>query len=110
MTRTLPWDEEEHGSSLIAGLLHAQAHRRDVPGSRPGTHDYNLVLPTGAVVALEITQEADGKVLAQRALEARLTWTSTSLKFDWMVKMREPFDVKALHGGSLASWHRSNWT
>ena len=37
-------------------------------------------------------------VLARRAIAAKLDWTDTRLRFDWVVDVREPVDVKRLHG------------
>ncbi|MFP4512467.1 MAG: hypothetical protein ACLFRV_05930 [Acidimicrobiales bacterium] len=97
MTRGRPWDNEADGAALVAALLGGAPRRRDADDAPPGTHDFDIELPDGCVVALEITQHAYAAVLAQRSLEAKLDWTFDNLRYDWVVDVREPCDVKALN-------------
>jgi len=51
---------ELEAAHLVAQILQGQAKSRDMrgPGAIDGTHDFDLALPDGRVVALEVTTAA----------------------------------------------------
>ena len=56
------WDKEQAAAEIIAALVGAaRLEKRDVPGARPGTHDYDLHVDDH-VIALEVTSSTDGEV------------------------------------------------
>lgn len=63
MTRARPWDNEAEGADLVARLINGRPIRRDGPGAPPGTHDFDIQLNDGNIVALEVTQQANGGIL-----------------------------------------------
>lgn len=56
-------DNESEAADWIAGILRGSACRRDIPPEQ-GTHDYDIVMPDGSSIAVEITRhisEADAE-------------------------------------------------
>lgn len=52
------WDEK-HAEQIVGEKTGGLAHTRDVPGAPPGTHDFDVVLPDGRILAVEATPHAD---------------------------------------------------
>lgn len=91
------WDEEAAGADLVCSQVGGSGVlRRDGHGAPPSTRDFDIELPNGDLIALEVTQEARPAILAQRAYEAKQDRTFTELKHDWVVNVREPCDLDRL--------------
>ncbi len=97
MTRPKPWDNEQSAADLVAQLIGGTPTVRDGHGAPPSTHDFDVVLADGRVIALEVTQEVVPAVLAQRSTEAKLEWSFDRLDSEWVVDVREPADARALN-------------
>lgn len=70
---------------LVAQLLGGHADPQDVPGAPSATVDFNVVLPEGRVVALEITAAADSDVVAETVAAFGREWKSPELRNNWMI-------------------------
>lgn len=97
MPRNRTWDNEVSAAALVSVVLGGHPERTDTAGAQQ-THDFDIVLTDGQVVALEVTREVDPAVRSQHALEDKLDWSSfDDLNGFWHVSVIEPCDVKALH-------------
>lgn len=77
-------------------MLGGVAHLHDA-GRRQQAHDYDIGLPNGAVVALEITQHVPEHALETDNLITRRNWEFTCLKRDWFVDVVAGVHVGTLH-------------
>lgn len=93
MPETNPLRDNEHDAAdWIASILGGSPCRRDIP-SEQGKHDYDVVMPNGSTVALEVTRhisEADAECTGiTRGLKKR-DWRSRDLANDWSVVVEMP--------------------
>lgn len=79
--------------------------RRDVTGARPNTHDLDLHLPDGSVIALEVTRETRAGHIAMRHAVAERSWQFDSIERAWQV-WTHVTRVKRLHMGLPALLRR----
>ena len=72
---------------LLAVVLDAKIHPRDVRGAPNGTYDFDLLFSDGRRIAVEVT-----RVLRDRLLQQMRTlsgWTTTDLQLAWHVVVRD---------------------
>jgi hypothetical protein len=83
----LDQDPELEAAWTAAALLSAKPERRDVVGSPNLTHDYDLLLPDGRVIALEVTRMSVPEVVEMwDAIEA-LDWGCPELAWNWSISL-----------------------
>ena len=87
------FDEELVAAELVAGLLDGRPERRDVPGAPPRTHDYDIHLSDGRVVALEITSSATATLKSMWAAISKEGWDAPTLRHSWTLILREPSET-----------------
>jgi hypothetical protein len=63
---------------------------RDRAGAPAGTHDFDIALPDGRRIALEVTTIADAKVQGFHNVMGDTDWLGPGLRADWWVGLREP--------------------
>jgi len=85
-----PAPEELAAADIIADALGARWESRDGEGDPPGMHDFDVILPDGRCVALEVTSAIDGAVVALSdaafGREGRQQrWPAPGLANDWIV-------------------------
>jgi hypothetical protein len=68
---------------IVALYLPGHETAKDVPGAGDMTVDFDVLLPDGLTVALEITSSADEKVLSLLAAGGRREWWAPGLLDDW---------------------------
>lgn len=90
---------EVAAGNIAAGVLGGQAVPRDVEGAPDATHDFDVVLPDGRRVALEVTSAADREVLSLLAAASRER-TTADLRNDWQI------GVEQMVGGSAVKISR----
>ncbi len=94
-----PWDEESDAAELVRSKLGASVVRRvDPGGGGEQLHDFDVELPDGDVIAVEVTRDtvpSHRRVLAE---VDRRNWQFRDLRFDWVVDMISPYDVRSVHG------------
>lgn len=54
--------EIKHAAVVVAERVGSSERLRDSAGARAGTHDVDIALPDGRLIALEVTTIADPKV------------------------------------------------
>lgn len=101
------FDEELFAATLVAGLLDGRPERRDVPGAPPRTHDYDIYLTDGRVVALEVTSSATPALKSMWAAISKDEWDASTLRRSWTLLLREPNEwyvpnIKQLRGKAVA--------
>ncbi len=81
---------ELHAAAAIAERLAGTADSRDGVSAPPGTHDFDIYLPDGRVVALEVTSIADRDVVAFHNLMGDTVFLAPRLKADWWIRVPDP--------------------
>ena len=76
---------EAAAGRLVAEILGGRAEPRDVPGAPPATVDFDIALPNGSVLALEVTTAADPDTVAEIAAAFGREWRFSELRNDWMI-------------------------
>ncbi|MYA18189.1 MAG: hypothetical protein F4Z28_16235 [Gammaproteobacteria bacterium] len=93
MPETNPLRDNEHDAAdWIASILGGSPCRRDIP-SEQGKHDYDVVMPNGSTVALEVTRhisEADAEYTGITRGLTKRDWRSRDLANDWSVVVEMP--------------------
>lgn len=92
------WDEERDAARILEDRLGGPSTPRDPGGGRQQLHDFDIELPHGRVVAVEVTRHTVPAELAARAEVARRNWQSALLRHDWVVDMVGHYDVQKVHG------------
>jgi hypothetical protein len=85
-----PAREELAAADVVAGALGGHWESRDGARDPPGMHDFDVMLPDGRCIALEVTSAIDGAVVALSdaafGTEARpQRWPAPRLANDWIV-------------------------
>jgi hypothetical protein len=91
------------GGILRAVLGAVGVTPRDVGGAPPGTHDFDVVLADGHVLAVEVTIVTDEVARLMWDAVAKRGWTVPGLARSWSLVLQEGTPIKALHAevGSL---------
>jgi hypothetical protein len=74
---------EQLAAQILEQVLRGQVKRRDVPGAVPNTHDLDLHLPNGDIVAVEVTQVTNEEERALWSPKHKRTWLATRLCESW---------------------------
>lgn len=94
--------EEEAAGRIVAQQVGAaKTIPRDVPGAPNGTHDLDVELPAGHVIAVEVTSARDSKRVSIYATAFGKRWEAPSLSAHWQVAFEsgKPLDVPRLAAG-----------
>ena len=102
-----PAPEELAAADIVAGALGGRWKSRDGAGDPPGMHDFDVILPDGRCVALEVTSAIDGAAVAlsdaafgREGREQR--WPAPGLANDWIVTIpRRPGRVVEMMSAML---------
>lgn len=90
------WDSEVAGSRLMERVLNGVARRHDAD-KKQQAHDYDIELPDGAVIAVEITQHVPSHAIETDNLIVNRNWQFTCLERDWFVDVVAGAHVGTLH-------------
>jgi hypothetical protein len=85
-----PAPEELAAADIVSGALGGRWESRDAEDDPPGMHDFDVVLPDGRCIALEVTSAIDGAVVALSdaafGREGRQRrWAAPGLANDWIM-------------------------
>jgi hypothetical protein len=85
-----PAPEELAAADLVAIALGGRWESRDGEDDPPGMHDFDVILPDGRRIALEVTSAINGSVLALSDAafgreERQQRWAAPGLADDWIV-------------------------
>jgi hypothetical protein len=81
---------ELHAAAVVAEQLGGTEEMRDGVDAPDGMHDFDINLPDGRSVALEVTAIADPDVVGFHNLMGDTTWIAPGLRTDWWVGLPEP--------------------
>lgn len=82
------FDEEPVAAELVAGELGGTPTQREVPGAPPKTHDFDIDLSDGRVVALVVTSSADFGLKSMWAAIHTGLWDARALRTSWTLQGR----------------------
>jgi hypothetical protein len=90
-----PAPEELAAADVVAGALGGRWESRDGEDDPPGMHDFDVILPDGRCIALEVTSAIDGAVVALSdaafGREGRQQrWPAPGLTNDWILTIPQP--------------------
>ena len=88
----------------LAALRSGRPVRRDMPGAAPGTHDFDVQLPEGRMIALEVTSSTVPEVVAMWDAIGQLDWAVPSLTRSWSVSLQAAERGKA--GTRVRRFHK----
>ena len=91
------WDEELDAARIVEGHLGGVSRPRDPGGGAAQLHDFEVVLPDGRIVAVEVTRHTVPEDNAARAAVKRKQWQFGVLRYDWVVDMIQHYDVREVH-------------
>jgi hypothetical protein len=110
VSKSEQWDQRL-AERIVARTLGGKAESRDVPGAPDGTHDFDLLLPDGRVIAVEVTRYTESGRVQQVAEirrwwadEERKAWIVDRLSHGWHVTVGPEAHIRRLHaaiGGLL---------
>jgi hypothetical protein len=87
---------EVAAGKIVALYLSGRETATDVPGAGDMTVDFDVLLPDGPTVGLEVTSSADEKVLSLLAAGSR-QWSASGLADDWQVGVAHDKGVFVTH-------------
>jgi hypothetical protein len=98
VSQTDRWDQR-HAEEIVAAVTHGRFRSRDVPGAPQGIHDFDVELPDGRVVAVEVMRHNSAGRLQVLAEIQERTWTFPGLASSWHLTLSvDPqAQVGALH-------------
>ena len=93
--------DEEAAGTIVARYVGGTVVPRDVPGAPDGTHDLDIVLPDGSVIAVEVTSARESKLLSIYATAFGKRWEAPNLSAHWQVAFEsgKALDVPRLAAG-----------
>lgn len=101
----LPWDEEDAAAVLLASILGGIPICRDPGGGPASVHDYDLVLLSGRVIAIEVTIATDRAWRRSVGASEKLQWGGPDLAYDWHLGLDIKADLKAVGQYAAALLH-----
>jgi hypothetical protein len=75
--------EERIAGDILARQLGGIMSPRDVPGAPEGTHEFDVELPSGRRIAVEVTAATDGAMEALHGAAFGQRWDAPTLAHDW---------------------------
>ena len=100
------WDEEADAATIVCAQLGGVSHRVDPGGGSEQVHDFDVHLPDGTVVAVEVTRHNVPANHARSSELAKRDWRFPQLRKVWVVHMIGTYKVGEVHrqiGGLLLS-------
>jgi hypothetical protein len=79
---------EREAAWTVAAMLSARPERRDKQGAPPMTHDFDIHLPDGRTVALEVTSLTVPEVVEMWDAIESLDWACPELTFNWSISLQ----------------------
>jgi hypothetical protein len=101
MPRGVLSTDEEAAGRIVASQVGGTLIPRDIPGAPDGTHDLDIELPDGSVIAVEVTSAREAKLLSIYATAFGKRWEAPSLTAHWQVAFEsgKALDVPRLAAG-----------
>lgn len=93
----LDWDDERDAAFVLRHFLGGTVTPRDPRGGANQIHDFDLSLPDGRTVPVEVTRHTSEAYQARLGAAERMQWHFENLRFDWHVGMLPGFRVKQIH-------------
>lgn len=87
---------ERLAADTVASATGGIAEPQDLPGAPPGTHDFDVELPDGRVLALEVTRSTDGRLQAFWRAAAETEMVYPELRDSWHLSVRAPTEIRSL--------------
>ncbi len=87
-----------HAGRIFSSILGGNVVPKDVPGAPPGTHDFDLELGDGRVIAVEVTVSTDRRVVEFWAAVHDQSWDAPQLRTSWLLNVTPPANIKTLRG------------
>lgn len=93
--------DEKAAGGIVARQVGGTVVPRDVPGAPDGTHDLDIKMPDGSVIAVEVTSARESKLLSIYATAFGKRWEAPSLSAHWQVAFEsgKALDVPRLAEG-----------
>ena len=85
-----PDEAELVAAAVVADHLGGKEEHRDGPGAPDAMHDYDVILPDGSRVALEVTIVADPDAMSFDTVMGDTTWTAAGVRADWNIALPFP--------------------
>lgn len=85
-----PTPGELQAAALVAEQVGGKEVPRDGVGAPAGMHDFDIQLPGGRCIALEVTAVAHPDVVAFHNLMGDTEWVAPTLQTDWWVALPDP--------------------
>lgn len=83
-------ESELVAADVVADLVGGCWHSRDGVRAPDAMHDFDVALPGGGQIALEVTSIADPDVVSFRSVLSDTDWLAPTLKCDWWVVLPDP--------------------
>jgi hypothetical protein len=90
MAGSEPTPRELQAGEVVAERVGGTLESRDGSHAAPGMYDFDIHLPDGRVIALEVTTIADFKVVGFHNLMGDTMWVAPELNTDWWVALPDP--------------------
>ena len=97
MSQADRWDQV-HAETIVAKQTGGKSSSRDVPGAPPGTHDFDVQLPDGRLLAVEVTRHTAQAGVQRDAEIHRQDWNFSGLRHWWALSVGPGVPVQVLHG------------
>ena len=93
------WDNEAVAARVLAELLGGTEVKRDIQSgpASSGMHDYDISVPNGRLIALEITQEADVASRRQADYVQKHPLEIAGLGHNWSVEVNHRSDLSPVY-------------
>jgi hypothetical protein len=97
-------DIELEAAWTVAALVAGRPARRDKQGAPDGTHDFDILLPDGRTIALEVTSSTVGEVVGMWKAIRELDWCIPGLTRSWSAQLQAAGPGKA--GTAVRRFHQ----
>src|ERR1700694_2863322 len=81
---------ENDAAGVVAGKLGGRIEPKDVPGAPDGTHDFDILLHNGSVIALEVTSTSEPEAVSIWEAIHRQNWEAPTLQKSWTITIPHP--------------------
>lgn len=95
--RRRPWDEERDAAMLMRAQLGGVMTQVDTGGGAKQLHDFDLELPDGTTIAVEVTRHNIPMSLGVLSELHKRDWMFPQLRSVWIVSMIPVYNVGAVH-------------